>query len=218
MPTKLKFRKLKELDTAWNPETQIVMKSVKGKTAIGKWVDGSLVALDDSALELCEEHGFKVDLEYYKTLLEPEEEEDEELEEVEEEDSEEVEEVEEIEEVEEEDSKEIEEVEEVEEEDSEEIEEVEEVEEEDTVPEAKPVKKPVRKVEIVEKTSVKTEKTVVSGDFVTHECQQLQEKLLSYVLTIMGERDKFQKESESLRVQLAESEEKLRNIRGALGM
>ena len=204
MPTKLKFRKLKELDTAWNPETQIVMKSVKGKTAIGKWVDGSLVALDDSALELCEEHGFKVDLEYYKTLLEPEEEEDEELEEVEEEDSEEVEEVEEIEEVEEEDSKEI--------------EEVEEVEEEDTVPEAKPVKKPVRKVEIVEKTSVKTEKTVVSGDFVTHECQQLQEKLLSYVLTIMGERDKFQKESESLRVQLAESEEKLRNIRGALGM
>jgi hypothetical protein len=59
---------LKELDTVWHVESTLVFKSQNEKKVTGRYVDGEFIELDDTALELCEEWGFKYDQELYDQL------------------------------------------------------------------------------------------------------------------------------------------------------
>ena len=73
----LKFKRLKEYDTIWHPESTLVFKSATEKLVVGRYVDGVMIKLDDISLEICKEWKFKHD----ETLLTNDEEEDEEDEE-----------------------------------------------------------------------------------------------------------------------------------------
>lgn len=59
------LKKLKELDTIWHPESQLVFRSAKEKIVIGKYVDEEFIDLDDDCVSLCHKYGFKYD----ETLL-----------------------------------------------------------------------------------------------------------------------------------------------------
>lgn len=58
---KLVLKKLKEHNTIWHPESTVVFKSQSERLVIGRYVDGELIPLDETALELCEEWKFKPD-------------------------------------------------------------------------------------------------------------------------------------------------------------
>jgi hypothetical protein len=66
---KIVLKKLKELDTIWHPESTCVFKSTQDKVVIGRFENGELVSLDDTALDLCEKWKFKYDT----SLIEEEE-------------------------------------------------------------------------------------------------------------------------------------------------
>lgn len=59
---------LKQLDTIWHPESTLVFKSQSDKKVTGRYVDEDFIELDDIALELCEEWGFKYDQELYNQI------------------------------------------------------------------------------------------------------------------------------------------------------
>lgn len=59
--TKIMLKKLKELNTIWHPDSTLVFKSKDEKLVIGRWVDSTLVDLDDTAIQLCETWKFKID-------------------------------------------------------------------------------------------------------------------------------------------------------------
>ena len=71
---KLVLKKLKEHNTIWHPESTIVFKSQNERLVIGRYVDGNLIPLDETAMELCKEWKFKPD----ESLLEVDNEEGEE--------------------------------------------------------------------------------------------------------------------------------------------
>ena len=71
---KVMLKPLKEFNTIWHPLTGLVLKSKKERVIIGRFIDGNIVPLDETALELCEEWGMTPD----ETLLEEGEEEEEE--------------------------------------------------------------------------------------------------------------------------------------------
>ena len=89
----LKFKRLKEYDTIWHPDSTIVLKSATEKVAVGRFVDGEMIKFDDETLKLCKKWKFKYEAEKEKSVEkdveEEAEEEDAEEEEVEEEDAEE---------------------------------------------------------------------------------------------------------------------------------
>lgn len=58
---KIILKKLTSHDTIWHPESTLVFKSQKERLVIGTYKDGNIVPLDDEALELCDEWGFKPD-------------------------------------------------------------------------------------------------------------------------------------------------------------
>lgn len=58
---KLILKNLKDHNTVWHPESTLVFKSQKDRLVIGRYVDGQLISLDDTALELCEKFGFVPD-------------------------------------------------------------------------------------------------------------------------------------------------------------
>jgi hypothetical protein len=62
---KIILKKLKQLNTIWHPESTLVFKSRDEKIVIGKFADEQYIELDDDAVSLCEEWGFKFD----ETLL-----------------------------------------------------------------------------------------------------------------------------------------------------
>jgi hypothetical protein len=57
----LKFKRLKEYDTIWHPDSTLVFKSATEKFVVGRYVDGVMVKLDNKALEICKEWKFKYD-------------------------------------------------------------------------------------------------------------------------------------------------------------
>lgn len=59
--SKIMLKKLKELNTIWHPDSTLVFKSKDEKLVIGRWVDSTLVDLDDTAIQLCETWKFKID-------------------------------------------------------------------------------------------------------------------------------------------------------------
>jgi len=61
----LKFKRLKEYDTIWHPESTLVFKSATEKIVVGRYVDGVMIKLDDVTLEVCKDWKFKPD----ETLL-----------------------------------------------------------------------------------------------------------------------------------------------------
>jgi hypothetical protein len=73
---------LKELDTVWHPESTLVFKSQTEKKVTGRYDNGEFIELDDTALNLCEEYGFKYDQELYDQLYKEESDEAKEDEEV----------------------------------------------------------------------------------------------------------------------------------------
>lgn len=74
MSTKpVKFKRLKEYDTIWHPDSTLVFKSATEKIVVGRFVDGEMIKLDETALEISKEWKFKYD----ETLLKNEDEEDE---------------------------------------------------------------------------------------------------------------------------------------------
>jgi hypothetical protein len=118
MPTgKIILRKLKELQTIWHPDSKLVFRSRDEKVVTGMFIDGGFVELDDTAIGLAEEWGFKID----EDLLEIEEVQTSDEEETAEEDEEEVETTEDVEEEEVETNEEV-------KDDKEEVETTEEVE------------------------------------------------------------------------------------------
>jgi hypothetical protein len=52
------LKKLNEFKTIWHPESTLVFKSQKERLVIGRYVDGELIQLDDTAIDLCEEFNF----------------------------------------------------------------------------------------------------------------------------------------------------------------
>ena len=66
----LKFKRLKEYDTIWHPQSTLVFKSATEKLVVGRYVDGEMIKLDDEALKICKEWKFKHD----ESLLKNEEE------------------------------------------------------------------------------------------------------------------------------------------------
>ena len=66
---KIVLRKLKELNTIWHPKSGLVFKSREEKVVTGRYIDGALIELDDTAIQLVEQWGFKID----ESLLEEEE-------------------------------------------------------------------------------------------------------------------------------------------------
>jgi len=58
---KIVLKKLKELDVIWHPETTLVFRSVTDKVVTGRIYNGSVIPLDDEAIELCAEWKFKYD-------------------------------------------------------------------------------------------------------------------------------------------------------------
>lgn len=71
--TSMKFKRLKDYDTIWHPESTLVFKSATDKFVVGRYVDGEMIKLDNKALEICKEWNFKYD-ESILTNEEPEEE------------------------------------------------------------------------------------------------------------------------------------------------
>ena len=59
--SKLVFKRLKEYDTIWHPDSTLVLKSATEKVAIGRFVDGILINFDEKALALCNKWKFKYD-------------------------------------------------------------------------------------------------------------------------------------------------------------
>ena len=57
----LKFKRLKDYDTIWHPESSLVLKSATDKIVIGRFEDGKMVNFDEKTLELCKEWKFKYD-------------------------------------------------------------------------------------------------------------------------------------------------------------
>ena len=59
---KITFRKHKEIPEAiFHPDTNVVFRSSLDKTAIGRWIDGELVAIDQNGIDFCEKNKFKID-------------------------------------------------------------------------------------------------------------------------------------------------------------
>ena len=67
---KIVYKRLSAHNTIWHPESTLIFKSQKEKLVIGRYVNEKIIALDDEALELCEEWKFKPD----ESLLAAEEE------------------------------------------------------------------------------------------------------------------------------------------------
>ncbi len=67
-PAKLTLKKNKKLDLIYHPETMLVFKSATEKVVTGRILDDEFVSLDEEALKLCDENGFKYD----ETLVETE--------------------------------------------------------------------------------------------------------------------------------------------------
>jgi hypothetical protein len=172
------FKRIKNSDHIWHPDSTLVFKSPTDRVVIGRYESGDIIDLDEQTLELCIKFKFKYD----PTLVEEvKEEEEEEVKEVEEEEEKEVEEEEEkeveeeeieekevkVEEVKEEEVKEVEEeeVKEVEEEEVKEVEEeeVKEVEEEEVKEEEVKEVKDVIKI----KKEVVNVEGVVNDPFIT---------------------------------------------------
>ena len=59
----LKFKRLKEYDTIWHPDSTIVLKSATEKVAVGRFVDGEMIKFDDETLKLCKKWKFKYEAE-----------------------------------------------------------------------------------------------------------------------------------------------------------
>jgi hypothetical protein len=73
---KLVLKKLSAYNTIWHPESTLVFKSQKERLVIGRLENNTLIELDDTCLELCEEWKFNPDT----SLLEESEEQSEEVE------------------------------------------------------------------------------------------------------------------------------------------
>jgi X-linked retinitis pigmentosa GTPase regulator len=71
---KLVLKKLSAYNTIWHPESTLVFKSQKERLVIGRLENDTLIELDDTCLELCEEWKFNPDT----SLLEESEEQSEE--------------------------------------------------------------------------------------------------------------------------------------------
>lgn len=65
---KIVLKKLKEHNTIWHPESTLVFKSQKERLVIGRYVDGNLIQLDDTAIDLCDEYEFKPDESLFETM------------------------------------------------------------------------------------------------------------------------------------------------------
>jgi len=81
--TKKTLKVLKGTDHLWHEESALVFKSKTEKLVIGRFVDGTIISLDDVTLELCEKWGFKYDpdlISSEKEDVDGEEEEEEEVE------------------------------------------------------------------------------------------------------------------------------------------
>jgi hypothetical protein len=75
--TKKTLKVLKGTSHIWHEESGLVFKSKDEKLVIGRFVDGTIISLDDIALELCEKWVFKYDPDLISSEKEEEEEEDE---------------------------------------------------------------------------------------------------------------------------------------------
>ena len=73
--TKKTLKVLKGTDHLWHEESGLVFKSKTEKLVIGRFVDGTIVSLDDITLELCDKWGFKYDPDLISSEKEEEEEE-----------------------------------------------------------------------------------------------------------------------------------------------
>lgn len=69
---KLILKRHKKTGKVWHPESGLVFKSAKDKVVIGRYENDDFIELDDEALDLCVEFGFKYD----KDLVEEDEEEE----------------------------------------------------------------------------------------------------------------------------------------------
>ena len=58
---KVIFKRLKQHNTIWHPDSTLVFKSQKEKLVIGRYYEEKLIDLDDLSLELCEKWNFKPD-------------------------------------------------------------------------------------------------------------------------------------------------------------
>lgn len=58
---KIILKKLKELNTIWHPDSNLVFKSREDKVVIGMYTEGNFIQLDNEAISLCEQWGFKFD-------------------------------------------------------------------------------------------------------------------------------------------------------------
>ena len=56
---KIVLKTLKQHKTIWHPESTLVYKSKEERVVIGRYDDGELIPLDETALDLCEEWGSK---------------------------------------------------------------------------------------------------------------------------------------------------------------
>ena len=54
---KIVLKTLKQHKTIWHPESTLVYKSKEERVVIGRYDDGELIPLDETALDLCEEWG-----------------------------------------------------------------------------------------------------------------------------------------------------------------
>ncbi len=59
---------LKELGTLWHSQSTLVFKSPTEKKVTGRYENGEFIELDDTAVELCHEWGFKYDQETFDRL------------------------------------------------------------------------------------------------------------------------------------------------------
>jgi hypothetical protein len=66
--SKIVLKMLKELGTLWHSQSTLVFKSPTEKKVTGRFENGEFIELDDTALELIEEWGFKVDQETFDRL------------------------------------------------------------------------------------------------------------------------------------------------------